>query len=172
MSATRNTESMAAKHEEFSSRATSPASWSATTRTPSSTPRRCPPAARPREATHQPRPAEGENLYQSNEGGGAAKAAATLTGATSQDVYQGYGKPMQGQENVELRHDGQHTSKHVGSGLAGVGAADAGYDSVRAKGADLPEGVTKGSRGKATDAYPTAEERLPESAETVASERR
>jgi len=79
---------------------------------------------------------------------------------------------MQGQENVELRKDGQHTSKQACSGLAGVGAADSGYDNQRAKGADLPEGVNKGTRGKDTDAYPSAEERLPDSAETIRSERR
>ncbi|KAK7946180.1 uncharacterized protein PG986_010501 [Apiospora aurea] len=133
MSATRNTESVAAKHEEFSSRV--PPSEPMTTKGhkpgvmvgndahPEFHAETLPAGSAPREATHQPRPAEGENLYQSNEGGGADKAAATLTGATSQDVYQGYGKPMQGQENVEIRHDGQHTRKHVGSGLEGVGAS-------------------------------------------------
>ncbi|KAK7917580.1 hypothetical protein PG985_011188 [Apiospora marii] len=177
MSATRNTESVAAKHEEFSSRV--PPSEPLTTKghkpgvlvgndaKPEFHAEQLPAGSAPREATYQPRPAEGENAATGN-----VDAASTLTGATSQDVYQGYGKPMQGQENVELRHDGGHTSKHVGSGLAGVGAPNAGRDVVRERGADLPEGVTKGSRGKATDAYPSAEERVPESAETVGSERR
>ncbi|KAK8103104.1 hypothetical protein PG984_016250 [Apiospora sp. TS-2023a] len=174
MSANRNTESVAAKHEEFSSRPMTtkghkPGVLVGNDAKPEFHAEQLPAGTAPREATYQPRPAEGENnaAVQST-----PDAASTLTGATSADVHQGYGKPMQGQENVELRHDGGHTSKHVGSGLAGVGAADAGYDSVRAQGADLPEGVTKGMRGKGTDAYPSAEERLPESAETVGSERR
>ncbi|KAK8074211.1 hypothetical protein PG994_005110 [Apiospora phragmitis] len=127
-----------------------------------------PAGSAPSEATVQPRPAEGEELHKS---AGGADAASTLTGATSADVHTGYGKPMQGQENHEIRHDGQHTRKRVGAGLEGVGAS-VGDDSVRAKGADLPEGIVKGSRGKHTEDYPGAEERVPESAETVASERR
>lgn len=178
MSANRNTESVAAKHEEFSSRV--PPSEPMTTKghkpgvlvgndaKPEFHVEQLPAGSAPREATYQPRPAEGDSAAAA----GTADAASTLTGATSQDVYQGYGKPMQGQESVELRHDGGHTSKHVGSGLAGVGAPNAGHDTVRAQGADLPEGVTKGSRGKGTGDYPSAEERLPESAETVGSERR
>ncbi|KAK6839449.1 hypothetical protein PG987_005315 [Apiospora arundinis] len=178
MSVNRNTESVAAKHEEFSSRV--PPSEPLTTKghkpgvlvgndaKPEFHAETFPPGTAPREETYQPRPAEGD---ASRSSGYTADAASTLTGVTSQEVHQGYGKPMQGQENVEIRKEGGHTSKHVGSGLAGVGAADAGYDSVRDKGADLPEGVEKGIRGKGSDAYPHAEERLPESAETIGSER-
>lgn len=46
-------------------------------------------------------------------------ASSTLGGATSGDVYQGLGKPVQGQSSREL-HDGQNAR---GGGLAGVGAS-------------------------------------------------
>ncbi|KAI4176668.1 MAG: hypothetical protein LQ343_000960 [Gyalolechia ehrenbergii] len=47
-------------------------------------------------------------------------ASSTLGGATSGDVYQGLGKPMQGQSSSEL-----HDRQSRGGGLAGVGASGA-----------------------------------------------
>lgn len=44
-------------------------------------------------------------------------AADTLLGATSADVDQGFGKPLQGQTNTELRHDGHHGRKKQSAGL-------------------------------------------------------
>ncbi|KAJ5114286.1 hypothetical protein NUU61_000045 [Penicillium alfredii] len=49
-------------------------------------------------------------------------AADTLMGATSQDVNQGMGRPLQGQTGVELQHDGAHGRKKDSAGLETVGA--------------------------------------------------
>ncbi|KAI1260370.1 hypothetical protein F5Y18DRAFT_256332 [Xylariaceae sp. FL1019] len=117
-----------------------------------------PPGTAPPEHTFQPRP-EGENLGQSSET--ATSAADTLGGASSADVYQGYGKPMQGQTNRELHGEHLGKRKKERSGLEGTGAS-AGVDTVRAKGADLPEGVHRGVRG---NDYPGAEEKVPTSAD-------
>ncbi|RWA04278.1 hypothetical protein EKO27_g10831 [Xylaria grammica] len=127
-----------------------------------------PPGTAPREDTYQPRP-EGEFSAQAY--GTAPSAADTIGGATSQDVYQGMGKPLQGQEAREInkRHGGHN--KKSGTGFAGVGGSQ-GVDSAREKGADLPEGVYRGMRGKGTDEYPGAGDRVPASAEEVASERK
>lgn len=46
----------------------------------------------------------------------------TLTGATSRDLHRGMGKPLQGQTNVELHHDGAHGRKKDSAGLEAVGA--------------------------------------------------
>ncbi|KAB2569237.1 uncharacterized protein LTHEOB_5268 [Lasiodiplodia theobromae] len=103
-------------------------------------------------------------------------ASDTLLGATSADVYTGLGHPGQGQTSTELRHDGSHGRAKQGTGLVGVGADtvtnkgsavdahDPGYASQRA----LDKDVETGARG--TVGGPPAEERLPEGAETVASE--
>lgn len=123
-----------------------------------------PAGSAPAEATFKPQPV-GE--VPTSEGAGSTAAADTLGGATSADVHQGYGLPLKGQTATEVRKDGKHTSTKEPSGLASVGA-NAGPDPVRQKGADLPEGVVKGGKSKA-DA-PSATERLPEGAETVANE--
>lgn len=44
-------------------------------------------------------------------------------GATSADVHQGMGKPMQGQTSTEIKHEGAHGRKKQPSGLEGVGAS-------------------------------------------------
>ncbi|KAI1298101.1 hypothetical protein F5Y03DRAFT_386791 [Xylaria venustula] len=125
-----------------------------------------PPGTAPRENTYQPRP-EGEFSAQAYDN--APSAADTIHGATSRDLYAGMGKPFQGQENREIKKlHGKHRKKER-SGIAGVGGSD-GVDIVRVKGADLPEGVEKGTRGKASDAYPAAEDRVPTGAEEIASE--
>ncbi|KAK7706043.1 hypothetical protein SLS57_009824 [Botryosphaeria dothidea] len=100
-------------------------------------------------------------------------ATESLGGATSGDVHTGLGHPGQGQTSVEQRHDGQHGRKKQGTGLVGVGATntagqvnhhDPGFASQRG----LDKDVQTGTRG--TVGGPAAEERLPESAETVAAE--
>ncbi|KAI0084679.1 hypothetical protein BDY19DRAFT_514769 [Irpex rosettiformis] len=60
-------------------------------------------------------------------------ATDTLTGATSQDVYRGIGKPWGGQTSAELHHDG-HT--HRKRGLQGTDQYGTAYDLKRGEGAD------------------------------------
>lgn len=179
MSANRNTESMAAKHEEFRSRV--PPSEPLTTKghkpgvlvgneaVPEYHAEAFPPGTAPREHTFQPRPEEfagqGSQAYPET----TVDPLDSLPGSTSQQVHTGLGKPIQGQENRELHKDHTRKREKEGLGLAGVGAS-VGVDMARQKGADLPEGVHKGMRGKASADYPSATERVPESAETVASE--
>ncbi|KAI0450010.1 hypothetical protein F5B21DRAFT_492498 [Xylaria acuta] len=125
-----------------------------------------PPGTAPQEDTYQPRP-EGE--YAAQAYGTAPSAADTIQGATSQDVYRGMGKPIQGQEHREIEKlHGGHRKKER-SGVAGVGGVE-GVDFVRVRGADLPEGIHKGMRGKASEDYPAAEDRVPTDAEGIASE--
>ncbi|KAI9709117.1 MAG: hypothetical protein M1820_003563 [Bogoriella megaspora] len=104
-------------------------------------------------------------------------AADTLGGATSGDVHTGLGHPGQGQSSAERHHDGQSHRKHQGNELAGLSGAqtqgervvdgrDPGFTSQRA----LEKDVEAGTRG--TVGGPAAEERIPESAEGLASERR
>ncbi|KFY23887.1 hypothetical protein V493_05575 [Pseudogymnoascus sp. VKM F-4281 (FW-2241)] len=94
-------------------------------------------------------------------------AESTITGATSQDVYKGMGKPVLGQTTGDLRHQ---TSQR--SGLEGVGAS--AEDSIAKRGLDRD--VPKG--GKTKDDMPPEEratmadvgDREPENAEEVARE--
>ncbi|KAI1407895.1 hypothetical protein F5Y13DRAFT_120892 [Hypoxylon sp. FL1857] len=133
------------------------------------------PGTAPREHTFQPRP-EGETpaVAPNVESQRLTDPADTLGGTTSQAVHTGLGKPIQGQTGAELHGDlhGDHTSrrKKEHAGLEGVGASVG--DSARQKGADLPEGVEKGTRGKGSADYPSASERIPASAEEVAAERK
>ncbi|OTA99605.1 hypothetical protein M426DRAFT_27354 [Hypoxylon sp. CI-4A] len=175
MSATRNTESMT-NQGEFHSRV--PPSEPLTTKghkpgvkvgneaLPEFHVEQHPPGTAPREHTFQPRP-EGETPT-------SVDPTDTLGGATSQDVNAGLGKPIQGQTSAELHGDlhGDHTSrrKKEHAGLEGTGASVG--DSVRQKGADLPEGVEKGTRGKGSADYPSATEQIPASAEELAAERK
>ncbi|KAI0018032.1 hypothetical protein F4780DRAFT_558182 [Xylariomycetidae sp. FL0641] len=176
MSANRNTESMAAQAgTEFSNRV--PPSEPLTTKghkpgvmvgneaVPEFHAETHPPGTAPREDTYQPNP---ETEFSAQANNTQTDASATLGGATSADVHTGLGKPMQGQTSQELHG---HPHKKERAGLEGTGAS-AGVDSVRQKGADLPEGVSKGMRGKADPDYPGAEDRVPAGAEEVASERK
>ncbi|KAH6682013.1 hypothetical protein B0J14DRAFT_228790 [Halenospora varia] len=90
----------------------------------------------------------------------------TIGGATSADVHTGYGHPGQGQTSNELHG----TGKKEKSGLSGVGAYQ--NDTVRERGQDIdfPRG-TKGYSGNDRQDIQGADERVPEPAETVASER-
>ncbi|KAI2627136.1 hypothetical protein GGS21DRAFT_528735 [Xylaria nigripes] len=127
-----------------------------------------PPGTAPREHTFEPQP-EGEFPAQAY--GTAPSAAETIGGSTSQDLYRGMGKPMQGQEAREIKKPHGIHNKKEGTGFAGVGGIQ-GVDTAREKGVDLPEGVHKGMRGKGSDEYPAAEDRVPASADEVASERK
>ena len=96
-----------------------------------------------------------------------------MPGATSADVYNAstFSRPMEGQTSRELHGAHAGKRKKERSGLEGVGAtrSDETVEArVRALGADLPEGVYRGIRGKG----PGATEAIPASAEEVASEHR
>ncbi|KAI8631607.1 hypothetical protein F5Y19DRAFT_399799 [Xylariaceae sp. FL1651] len=178
MSASRNPESVA-QHGEFHSRV--PPSAPLTTKghkpgvlvgndkVPEFHAETYPPGTAPQENTFQPRP---ESEFPAQAYGTQPDASETLGGATSQDLNQGLGKPIQGQlhREAEGAHAGVHRKKER-TGLVGTGGS-VGVDSVREKGADLPEGVHKGMRGKASDDYPPAEERVPTSAEELAADRK
>ena len=103
-------------------------------------------------------------------------ASSTLTGATSGDVHTGLGHPGQGQTSNELRHDGQHTNKKQGGGLAGVGASVGSSNQMvdpdtqpKERALDKEEGKFAGTRGNKGDDYPQppAQNREPESAESL-----
>jgi hypothetical protein len=97
-------------------------------------------------------------------------ASSTITGATSSDVHTGLGHPGQGQTSKELHH----ADKKGGSGLAGL--ADSVEQGNVKDLKDLPEhahqrnldDVPTGQRGNTGG--PPAQERVPESAESVASD--
>lgn len=106
---------------------------------------------------------------------GVASATSTLGGSTSADVNTGLGKPIQGQTSAELRHDGQTHRKAVGGGgVEGLNTAP-GYKNVdphapehagqRALDSEVAQPGQRGTVGG-----PPAEERLPETAEGVATE--
>lgn len=93
-------------------------------------------------------------------------AEESLLGSTSKDVNRGIGQPISGQTDSETRGRGANDR----SGLEGVGANP--NDPIRERALDID--VQKGTRGKSgvnRENILGAEERLPESAETVASER-
>lgn len=100
-------------------------------------------------------------------------AADTLVGSSSADVDQGLGKPLQGQTNTEVRHDGQHGRKKQSAGLEGVGASvqDRGIERQfpDQRGLEREEAVSSGTRGNKA-ARAAAEEVEPESAETLEQE--
>ncbi|CAG8247774.1 unnamed protein product [Penicillium nalgiovense] len=62
------------------------------------------------------------NPNENVEEGTFTSAGDTLMGATSGDVNRGLGRPMQGQTNIELNHDGQHGRKKDETRLEGIGA--------------------------------------------------
>ncbi|KAI0376766.1 hypothetical protein F5Y04DRAFT_265698 [Hypomontagnella monticulosa] len=132
-----------------------------------------PPGTAPREHTFQPQPKETvpREVAESQQ---FTDPTETLGGATSREVHTGLGKPVQGQTSAEL-HGNLHGDrigrrKKEYAGLEGVGAPVG--DTVRQKGADLPEGVEKGMKGKGSVDYPSASDRIPTSAEELAAERK
>ncbi|KAL2136480.1 hypothetical protein VTI74DRAFT_3499 [Chaetomium olivicolor] len=136
-----------------------------------------PPGTAPKEHTHQPNPVHetpGQALNPDVDESGRT-AALDMPGATSGDVYNAstFARPMQGQTQREMRGAHAGSRKKERSGLEGVGATATTSDETvegraREMGADLPEGVERGIRGKG----PGAEETNPASAAEVASEER
>jgi len=113
------------------------------------------------------------NLDQSDSVGTSTSASDTLGGATSADVHTGLGKPIAGQSSSEIRHDGHSHRKNDGSSLEGTGASasqtginerDPKFAGQRALERD-DANVGREDAG-ATD----AQNRVPETAETVAAE--
>jgi hypothetical protein len=98
--------------------------------------------------------------------------ADTLTGATSKDVHIGLGKPLQGQTNVEIAHDGAHGRKKQPSGVEGVGATPKNHGIERQfadqRGLEREEAANAGTRGDKADR--AAENMQPEGAETLDAE--
>ena len=126
----------------------------------------------PADRTFQPNPIS-ENLGQAANPDAPAEsqtsASDTISGASSADVHQGLGLPIQGQSSQQLHGSGVSKGAKEGNGLIGVGANAS--DSVRERGLDID--VPKGSRGKSGEDRQDilgAEERVPASAEDVAAE--
>ncbi|GAB1311495.1 hypothetical protein MFIFM68171_01705 [Madurella fahalii] len=147
-----------------------------------------PPGTAPKEHTYQPNPVNvtpGQALNPDMDPS-SRTSALSMPGATSQDVHNQntFARPMEGQVSRELHNqipgkkgdDRAHATGHrkkERSGLEGVGATATTSDETvegraRALGADLPEGVERGIKGKG----PGAEETIPASATEVASEKR
>ncbi|KAM5347210.1 hypothetical protein ACJ41O_010215 [Fusarium nematophilum] len=126
-----------------------------------------PPGTAPPERSFEP---QTSTEYPAQAAGmkGGVSAADTIQGATSADVHTGHGHPGSGMTSQE-EHGGKR--KHIGAGLEGVGANF--RDPIHDKGADRDyETGYRGKSGQAVEDYPGAEERVPVSAEEVASERR
>ncbi|UNI24070.1 hypothetical protein JDV02_009848 [Purpureocillium takamizusanense] len=121
------------------------------------------PGTAPASRTFQPRPV---NETVPSGGGASVPTAASDTppGATSAGVHRGLGHPGQGMTSQEL-HGGKRSRD--GAGLEGVGINST--DPAHERGFDRD--YETGYRGKAREDYPGAEDRLPTSAEEVASER-
>ena len=86
-------------------------------------------------------------------------ASDTLVGATSRDVYTGFGKPVQGQSSAELEHNGYPHRKRPETGLVGVAGRkdyptddpvdEGGLNSLKQTSLGEKEGVvTQGKRGE------------------------
>ncbi len=122
------------------------------------------PGTAPASRTFQPNP-EGQVPGGSEDDAHGASASSTISGATSADVHTGLGHPGSGQTSQELH--GGHRKKE--GHFAAPAHGDIGMeDSVGSRKLD----VGREGRGKASGNYPTAEDRVPEGAETVAAERR
>ncbi|OHW95755.1 hypothetical protein CSPAE12_05646 [Colletotrichum incanum] len=123
----------------------------------------------PKENTFQPNAQEtpGQAL---NPEASTYTAANDFPGATSADVHTGLGKPLQGQTSSELHGVKLRHRKKESAGLEGVGAS--GKDNFRERRLDVDHEPDSRGKTKNASAVPGAEERLPASAEEVASERR
>jgi len=133
-----------------------------------------PPGSAPKEHTFNPNPessvpgqALNDNMDPSMRSG-----ALDMPGATSKSVYDKstFSRPMEGQTSREVRSN--RAGRH---GLEGVGAStpDETIEGVvRAKGADLPEGIGRGVKAKMekSEGGYEAQQRIPASADEVASE--
>lgn len=100
-----------------------------------------------------------------------------LPGTDSGAVHTGLGKPIQGQSSSELRHDGQNSGKKQELGLAGQTSGFPDQTGGPGKG-NLQDPEFAGQRNLGVDEAGTrgnagglsAQEQVPESAETVARE--
>ncbi|THX77651.1 hypothetical protein D6D05_05697 [Aureobasidium pullulans] len=113
----------------------------------------------PPEHTFQP-DYHAENVAQ------GGKASDTIGGATSAQVHQGLGQPIQGQTSSELRHDGQSHRKNPGTGLDGLksGAQGKTVDSRLPEHAGQRNLESDEAQGGTRSNIPSAEERIPDSA--------
>ncbi|KAK3311075.1 uncharacterized protein B0T15DRAFT_60626 [Chaetomium strumarium] len=137
-----------------------------------------PPGTAPKESTYKPNPIHetpGQAMNPDVDESGRT-GALDMPGATSGEVHSQstFARPMEGQTGKELNDSKMHAGKRKKerSGLEGVGATATTSDETvegraRALGADLPEGVERGIRGKG----PGAEETNPASAAEVAAEK-
>ncbi|KAM3509622.1 hypothetical protein MY10362_000515 [Beauveria mimosiformis] len=163
MSASKNADSVVAEHAEIHSRVPpsepltrkghAPGILVGNDRVPDFEAKTYPPGTAPASQTFRPNP-QGLIPAGSEDGSNGAKASSTIAGATSADVHKGLGHPGSGQTSQELH--GGHRNKE------GHFAAPANGDFIN---------VGREGRGKASENYPTAKGRVPESAETVAAER-
>ncbi|KAF8551705.1 hypothetical protein OG21DRAFT_251632 [Imleria badia] len=71
-------------------------------------------------------------------------AQSTILGATSRDVYQGLGVPVQGMSSKELRHDGQPGRKRQGGGVEQFGEGVVGTKSGGGEHAETETAQEKG----------------------------
>jgi len=101
-------------------------------------------------------------------------AADTIIGATSADVHTGLGHPGAGQSSAEIHHDGQSHRKNPGQSLEGTGAT-AGQSGINAHDPAFADQRALNKDNAKVDGRDAggapAQDRLPESAETVAAER-
>ncbi|OAA52185.1 hypothetical protein BBO_00026 [Beauveria brongniartii RCEF 3172] len=158
MSASKNADSVVAQHAEIHSRV--PASEPLTRkghapgvlvgndRVPDFKAETYPPGTAPASQTFRPNP-QGLIPAGSEDGSNGAKASSTIAGATSADELHG----------GHLKKEG-----HFAAPANGDFSME---DSIGSRKLD----VGREGRGKASENYPTAEGRVPESAETVAAER-
>ncbi|KAI9850931.1 MAG: hypothetical protein M1838_004817 [Thelocarpon superellum] len=102
----------------------------------------------------------------------STSAGDTLGGASSAEVHQGLGQPVQGQTSNELRHDGQHTSSRQRLGTAGLGASDGGLQGADSRLDGRQRALDKGDAapGQGDTHIVAAEDQIPVSAEEVAAE--
>lgn len=100
--------------------------------------------------------------------------APTVGGTTSADVHTGLGHPGSGQTSKEIHHDGEQGRKNPGASLEGVGAATREFKTVDERDPKMKQHRALDSDeaevGRGTVGGPAAEERVPATAETVASE--
>ena len=77
--------------------------------------------------------------------------------------------------SAEMHHDGQHHRKNPGQGLPGVGATTEEFKTVDSRDPKFKQHRAldndEAEVGRGTVGGPAAQEREPESAETVAAER-
>ncbi|EJP65424.1 hypothetical protein BB8028_0006g10510 [Beauveria bassiana] len=173
MSASKNADSVVAEHAEIHSRVPpsepltrkghAPGVLVGNDRVPDFEAETYPPGTAPASQTFRPNP-QGQIPAGSEDGSNGAKASSTIAGATSADVHQGLGHPGSGQTSKELHGGHRKKEGHFAAPANGNLSME---DSIGSRKLD----VGREGRGKASENYPTAGERVPESAETVAAER-